>query len=357
MLMPYIPTWSTWPPGKRTTSLSMPTCRLSTAPGGHHQTTWNTPPLYFTDEKLVRCFRVESQTCAYLYPDAHVCACVRVCVSLHTCVCVHACPCLKCIICILMEVNDWVFLLIYCKQGAVPMERGDIWVTSDTVVSATLSQKQVPERDWPREESFLSPAPRKGRAEEQGWLHSGTSSCILSLLFCPVRSWQPVEVNACVTLRSMADCRACLHSSFAGPCSKCGGRRRGGLQVRGKCFFLEEWDLPASTEDAVRLGTGAGEAAASGSAYMSLLTRLCSRGFGRCLKLYSWFYSLLLSSIEKRALNITISWSLGIQRYSIIQQTKPYSHGTYLLRGVKGNEQINKQVYRLSHVSMCCGSK
>ena len=41
-------------------------------------------------------------------------------------------------------------------------------MTSDTVVSATLSQKQVPERDWPREESFLSPAPRKARAEEQG---------------------------------------------------------------------------------------------------------------------------------------------------------------------------------------------
>ena len=53
--------------------------------------------------------------------DMCVCVCMRVCVcvSLHTCVCMHACPCLKCIICILMEVNDWVFLLIYCKQGAV----------------------------------------------------------------------------------------------------------------------------------------------------------------------------------------------------------------------------------------------
>lgn len=60
-----------------------------------------------------------------------------------------------------------------------------------------------------------------------------------------------------------------------------------GLQVRGKCFFLEERDLPASTEDAALLGIGAGEAAASGGAYMLLLTRLCSRGFGRCLKLYS----------------------------------------------------------------------
>ena len=114
------------------TSLSMPTCPLSTTPGGHHQTTWNMPPLYFTDEKLVRCFRVESQTCAYLYPDAafalDMCVYVRVCVcvSLHVRVCVHACPCLKTIICILMEVNDLVFLLIYWKQGAVLMERGDI---------------------------------------------------------------------------------------------------------------------------------------------------------------------------------------------------------------------------------------
>lgn len=54
----------------------------------------------------------------------HACMCVYLCT--HMCVCVHAFPCLKCIICILMEVNDWVFLLIYCKQGAVLMERGDI---------------------------------------------------------------------------------------------------------------------------------------------------------------------------------------------------------------------------------------
>ena len=54
----------------------------------------------------------------------YVCACV--CVCLCTRVCVHAHPCLKCIICILMEVNDWVFLLIYWKQGAVLMEKGDI---------------------------------------------------------------------------------------------------------------------------------------------------------------------------------------------------------------------------------------
>ena len=80
----------------------------------------------------MRCFRVESQTCAYLYPDAafaldmcvYVCMCVWV--SLYVPVCVHARPCLKTIICILMEVNDLVFLLIYWKQGAVLMERGDI---------------------------------------------------------------------------------------------------------------------------------------------------------------------------------------------------------------------------------------
>ena len=50
----------------------------------------------------MRCFRVESQTCAYLYPDAAfaldmcVCVCMRVCVCVFAHMCVYACmPMLK----------------------------------------------------------------------------------------------------------------------------------------------------------------------------------------------------------------------------------------------------------------------
>ena len=130
----------------------MPTCPLSIAPGGHHQTKWNMPPLYSTDGKPVRCFRVQSQTCAPAGSwngFSFRCVCV--------CVCACTCVCLKCINHILMEVNDWVFLLIYWKQSAVIMERSEIWETRDTIIPATLSPGSRFLRETCQQRSPFSP--------------------------------------------------------------------------------------------------------------------------------------------------------------------------------------------------------